>query len=159
MEQRTVERFRKRVVWVHWLHTVVFFIMLITGAIIFFDLTGLSGGQQIRLIHRITALFFVAVPVLYSLFDPRTALSFLKEVFYWNRDDIAWTKAAVGYYFGGRKPMPPQGHGVHQYYFMLFALDEQLRLPEGLTLWQLLEKIEPHLLGTNRLVGTYERSL
>ncbi len=56
-------------------------------------------------------------------------------------------------------PMPPQGHGVHQYYFLLFALDEQLSLPAGLTLWQLLEKIEPHLLGTNRLVGTYERPL
>ena len=56
-------------------------------------------------------------------------------------------------------PMPPQGHGVHHYYFMLFALDEQLMLPEGLTFWQLLEKIEPHLLATNRLVGTYERPL
>ncbi len=55
-------------------------------------------------------------------------------------------------------PMPPQGHGIHQYYFMLFALDDDLHLPSGLTLWQLLEKIEPHLLATNRLVGTYTRT-
>lgn len=56
-------------------------------------------------------------------------------------------------------PMPPQGHGAHRYFFMLYALDEQLMLPAGLTLWQLLKRIEPHLLATNRLVGTYERAL
>lgn len=54
-------------------------------------------------------------------------------------------------------PMPPQGHGPHFYYFMVFALDETLDLPAGLTLWQLLEKIEPHVLGMNRLIGRYER--
>jgi hypothetical protein len=31
-------------------------------------------------------------------------------------------------------------------------------LPAGLTLWELLEKIEPHVIGMNRLVGTYSRS-
>jgi Raf kinase inhibitor-like YbhB/YbcL family protein len=55
-------------------------------------------------------------------------------------------------------PMPPQKHGPHTYYFMAFALDEELMLPAGLTLWELLERIEPHVLGMNRLVGTYERS-
>ena len=45
--------------------------------------------------------------------------------------------------YGG--PMPPEGH-------------EQTALPEGLTLAELLDAVEPHLLGMNRLVGTYERS-
>jgi Raf kinase inhibitor-like YbhB/YbcL family protein len=58
--------------------------------------------------------------------------------------------------YGG--PMPPNGHGVHHYYFWLFALDEELDLEPGLTLSQLLERIEPHTLGMNRLVGTYERA-
>lgn len=57
--------------------------------------------------------------------------------------------------YGG--PMPPNGHGVHRYYFWVLALDRELALEPGLTLWQLLERIEPHLLGMNRLVGTYER--
>ena len=35
--------------------------------------------------------------------------------------------------------------------------DADLDLPPGLALWDLLEKIEPHVLGMNRLVGTYER--
>lgn len=58
--------------------------------------------------------------------------------------------------YGG--PMPPNGHGVHQYYFWVLALNQQTDLPEGLTLWKLLEKIEPHVIGMNRLVGTYERT-
>lgn len=59
---------------------------------------------------------------------------------------------------GYNGPMPPNGHGAHHYYFWLFALDDDLDLEPGLTLWQLLEKIEPHVLGMNRLVGTYERA-
>lgn len=54
-------------------------------------------------------------------------------------------------------PMPPEGHGIHHYYFWILALDKELNLKPGLTLWQLLEKIEPHVIGMNRLVGIYER--
>lgn len=54
-------------------------------------------------------------------------------------------------------PMPPEGHGIHHYYFWILALDKDLDLPAGLTQNQLLEKVEPHLLGMNRLIGTYER--
>jgi Raf kinase inhibitor-like YbhB/YbcL family protein len=57
--------------------------------------------------------------------------------------------------YGG--PMPPEGHGTHHYFFWLLALDRELDLAAGLTMWQLLEKIEPHVIGMNRLVGTYSR--
>lgn len=57
--------------------------------------------------------------------------------------------------YGG--PMPPEGHGVHNYYFWVLALDEDLGLEAGLGLWELLERIEPHVLAMNRLVGTYQR--
>ncbi|MDX1650319.1 MAG: YbhB/YbcL family Raf kinase inhibitor-like protein [Myxococcota bacterium] len=58
--------------------------------------------------------------------------------------------------YGG--PMPPEGHGVHHYFFWLLALDAAPDLPKGLTMWELLEKVEPNLIGMNRLVGTYQRS-
>lgn len=57
--------------------------------------------------------------------------------------------------YGG--PMPPEGHGVHYYYFWILALDQALDLPAGLDLHELLEKAEPHLLGMNRFIGTYKR--
>lgn len=57
--------------------------------------------------------------------------------------------------YGG--PMPPEGHGRHHYFFWLLALGETPELAPGLTLWELLEKVEPQVLAMNRLVGTYER--
>lgn len=57
--------------------------------------------------------------------------------------------------YGG--PMPPEGHGVHHYYFWVLALDEALDLPPGLDLWKLLETVEPHTIAMNRLVGRYSR--
>lgn len=57
--------------------------------------------------------------------------------------------------YGG--PMPPNGHGQHQYYFWVLALDIEPDLAEGLDMWQLLAKVEPHTLAMNRLVGTYQR--
>jgi len=59
---------------------------------------------------------------------------------------------------GYKGPMPPEDHGVHHYYFWVLALDGPLDLPAGLTLEQMLARVEPHLLGMNRLIGTYQRS-
>ena len=58
---------------------------------------------------------------------------------------------------GYNGPMPPEGHGVHHYFFWLLALDQDLGLEPGLNMWDLLTRIEPHVLGMNRLVGTYRR--
>lgn len=58
--------------------------------------------------------------------------------------------------YGG--PMPPNGHGPHRYYFMVLALNDAPDLPAGLAITDLLGKIEPHVIGMNRLVGTYERA-
>lgn len=58
---------------------------------------------------------------------------------------------------GYNGPMPPEGHGVHHYFFWLLAIAEHPELPAGLTLQQLLEAVEPDVLGMNRLVGVYAR--
>lgn len=57
--------------------------------------------------------------------------------------------------YGG--PAPPPAHGTHHYFFWVLALDADPALPAGLTMWELLGKIEPHVIGMNRLVGTYSR--
>jgi hypothetical protein len=57
--------------------------------------------------------------------------------------------------YGG--PMPPPGHGTHHYFFWLLALDAEPDLAPGFSMWELLEKIEPNVIGMNRLVGTYRR--
>jgi hypothetical protein len=57
-------------------------------------------------------------------------------------------------YFG---PMPPEGHGVHHYYFWLYALDKALGLKAGLDRDALLDAIESHVIEQARLVGVYQR--
>ena len=58
---------------------------------------------------------------------------------------------------GYRGPAPPRGHGVHRYFFKLYALDKALELPEGLDMAGLLKVIEPHTIAVAELMGTYER--
>jgi len=57
--------------------------------------------------------------------------------------------------YGG--PMPPEGHGTHHYFFWILALDQALNLEGGLSMAEFLEKAEPHIIGMNRLMGTYTR--
>ncbi|MFA5496396.1 MAG: YbhB/YbcL family Raf kinase inhibitor-like protein [Porticoccaceae bacterium] len=87
--------------------------------------------------------------VLYNIPGNVTSLPQGEEGFTQGRNDFG----AAGY----KGPMPPEGHGRHRYYFWVLALDAELDLPAGLTLWELLAKVEPHTLGMNRLVGTYQR--
>ena len=53
-------------------------------------------------------------------------------------------------------PAPPSGHGVHHYYFWLYALNQSLDLAPGLSREQLLEAIADSVTAQARLVGTYQ---
>jgi Raf kinase inhibitor-like YbhB/YbcL family protein len=57
---------------------------------------------------------------------------------------------------GYNGPAPPPGHGVHHYYFWVYALDSDLELPSGLDRGALFEQIEDHVLEQARIIGTYE---
>ncbi len=58
---------------------------------------------------------------------------------------------------GYQGPAPPRGHGVHRYFFQLYALDRGLELPEGLDKAGLLKAIRGHILAQAELKGTYQR--
>ena len=99
---------------VHWLHTAAFAVLMITGAMLDIPWFGNSiaqgaGGYAIRLIHRIGAVAFMLVPVIYIVETPQEWLASMKRVFTWNKDDLGWLKAAPLYYFlGDEEAMPPQ---------------------------------------------------
>jgi len=137
MEQRTIVRFRKRTILLHWLHAASSVTLLVTGALMFFDLTGMSGAQLIRTVHRVAAVFFVGVPFAYVIHDPKTALSFLKTTFRWDSGDAAWLKSSVGYYFGRKTSMPPQGYvnGDQKLWQLTVTTSGLVSLVTGLLLW------------------------
>ena len=65
-----------------------------------------------------------------------------------------FSRNSLGY--GG--PAPPRGHGVHQYNFTLYAIDEPLDLGPGMTKDAVLEAMAGHVLEQAHYVGTYERT-
>ena len=66
----------------------------------------------------------------------------------------SWPGAdAIGY----RGPMPPPGHGVHHYYFKLYALESEMAAEPGLTKKAVMDKIGDHILAEGVLMGTYQR--
>lgn len=90
-------------------------------------LTGLAGG----------------VPRKTQLVDPPGALQGVNT----------WPTDNVGY----RGPMPPPGHGVHRYFFKLYALDKKVGLPAKATKEQVLAAMKGHVLAEAQMIGTYER--
>ncbi len=111
-EPRVVERFKKRTICLHWIHTAAFLTLIVTGAILFLPGIGdAAAGGTTRLIHRIAVVFFVAIPVIYTVFNPRAAWHFIKETLTWGKETISYMEAAPLYYFGGdEEKMPPQEH-------------------------------------------------
>ncbi|HEY3950941.1 YbhB/YbcL family Raf kinase inhibitor-like protein [Phenylobacterium sp.] len=56
-------------------------------------------------------------------------------------------------YFG---PLPPAGHGLHHYYFQVFALDEAIDMGPETPLHDLLNALKARTLASGELVATYE---
>jgi len=148
-EPRVVERFKKRTICLHWIHTAAFLILLVTGAILFFPGIGEpAAGGMTRLIHRIAVVFFVAIPVIYSVFNPRAAIHFIKETLTWGKDDIGWMEAAPLYYFANaEEKMPPQEHvntGQKMWQFVVLTTGI-LFFVSGLIMWFFKGTVSPGL--------------
>jgi len=56
--------------------------------------------------------------------------------------------------YGG--PCPPSG--THRYFFKLYALDREVKLPAGATKADLERAMEGHVLAEGTLMGKYSRS-
>ena len=146
-EPRVVERFKTRTICFHWIHTAAFLVLIVTGAILFFPgIGGAAAGGLTRLIHRIAVVFFVAIPVIYSVFNPRIALHFVKETLTWGKGDFDWALAAPLYYFGGaEEKMPPQGHvntGQKMWQFIVLGTGV-LFFITGLIMWFFKDTVAP----------------
>jgi formate dehydrogenase subunit gamma len=146
-EARVVERFRKRTVWFHWIHTMAFLVLLVTGAILFLPGLGApAAGGLTRSIHRIAAVIFIAAPIAYFIINPRMSLRFIKETLTWGKEDIKWLQLAPDYYFGGDdSKMIPQGHvntGQKMWEFIVLATGI-LFVVSGIFMWFLKDTLSP----------------
>lgn len=53
-------------------------------------------------------------------------------------------------------PRPPAGHGVHRYYFQVFALDDLIPMGPETPLKELLNALKGHTLAKGEMMATYE---
>jgi Raf kinase inhibitor-like YbhB/YbcL family protein len=58
--------------------------------------------------------------------------------------------------YGWFGPRPPAGHGVHRYYFQVFALNDLIEMGPDTPLNELLNALKARTLAKGELVGTYE---
>ena len=110
--QHEVERYRKPTRILHWVHLVAFVVLFLTGLVLFLPpLAILAQDSWTRVIHRIAAVVFVVMPLIYIPFNWKATLRGVKEAFTWGAPDVDWLKAAPRYYFlSDEKAMPPQPH-------------------------------------------------
>jgi len=97
----------------HWSHAATYLPLAFTGFLIFAPfLKGLAQGdwgEALRVAHRVFAIIFGAIPVLYVILQPRRFLMNVRENFSFGREDLGWVKAAIPYYLLGKHvDMPPQ---------------------------------------------------
>ncbi|MDY6834468.1 MAG: cytochrome b/b6 domain-containing protein [Chloroflexota bacterium] len=145
MDHRDVERFSGSTRSLHWIVMLSALILAVTGMVLYVPQWGfIAQDGYTRVIHRVAAVFFVGVPLIYFITHPLKTLRFVLEAFTWWRDDWKWLKAAPDYYFGGdESKMPPQGHmNSGQKLFWTIALLSSLGfIGTGFIMWFLSEQV------------------
>jgi formate dehydrogenase subunit gamma len=134
-----IEKHRRPVRILHWVHAGAFIILFLTGLVLFMPaLAFLAEDRWTHLIHRIAAVIFVVIPVLYLIINPAAAGRGLKQAFTWGAADLGWLKAAPRYYlFGDEKAMPPQdsmNSGQKMWWFITVVFGF-LFVITGLVMW------------------------
>lgn len=126
-----------------------------------------SAGEEIAPVLRFDAVPSAALSLALVCHDPDAPLThgFDHWVIYdipaeqRELDSDAMAKVTEGVNSFGtpgyRGPAPPPGHGLHHYFFHLYAVDTRLEAPKGLTRRDLLDRIDAHIIEQARLVGTY----
>lgn len=140
MAEEEIRQFNSQQIAVHWIHTAAFLVLLVTGLFVFVpSLSFLMGGSHIsRYLHRIFAVAYMSVPVLFAITDPKGFASSIGRVLTWNRNDWLWFKAAPGYYFLNREEkMPPQEkmNTGQKAWYLLILVASLLIIISGLVMW------------------------
>ncbi len=149
MEQE-IERYRKPTRILHWIHVSAFIVLFFTGLVLFIPPLGtLAQDSWTRVLHRMAAVIFVVIPLIYMVTNWKATWRGVKEAFTWGAEDIGWLKAAPRYYFlSDEKAMPPQEHmnsGQKMWWFMVIVFGLVFVIT-GLIMWAFKTTAPPVLL-------------
>ena len=134
-----VEKYRKPIRVLHWIHTCAFITLFLTGLVLFVPGLGAIAQDSVtRIIHRVGAVIFIIIPLWSLLTNWTASWKSVGEAFTWGGADLDWLKAAPRYYFlGDKRGMPPQDHmnsGQKMWWFMTIVFGVVFILT-GLVMW------------------------
>lgn len=135
---RKVLRYKTASRIMHALLATSFLLLLFTGLVIFLPfLSEYAAGGLSRLLHRVGAVIFIAVPVLYLIMDRSGTRELLRDSFHFDKDDVNWMVHSYRYFMGHTADMPPQGRlnagqKIHHAGVVIFS---GLVVFSGLALW------------------------
>lgn len=114
MTERAILRFTAGERVFHWVYFVSFLVLAATGAFLYLPARPFSmgeAGETSRLIHRLSALVFLAIPLLTLIFSPRGFLRDLREGLTWRGEDARSLRVLLTRYYWTGDPagLPPQG--------------------------------------------------
>lgn len=133
-----IRRYRTAQRYIHLLLASSFTLLFISGlALIWSPLSFLAEGGLSRIVHRVAAVGFMAVPFAYVILDRKGAFQLIKESFTFDKDDTNWLGHMYRYLFGHAKEMPPQGRlnaGQKLHHAAVMLLSAGI-VVSGLILW------------------------
>ena len=150
-----VLRYRRNQRIVHAVLATSFLLLLITGMMLLWEpASRFAGGGTSRLVHRIAAVAYMAVPIGYLLADRKGAIELVRDSFRYDRDDLEWFKHMYRYAMGHTREMPPQGRlnagqKLHHAFVMVVSVGV---VGTGLTLWFLKSSLGPDWLAFTTLM-------
>lgn len=135
---REILRYRKRPRIIHAMLASSFLVLLLTGLVILWPaLSGLAAGGTTRWLHRVAAVVFMAVPIVYVIVDREGAKELMFDSFKYDRDDYRWLKRVWSYAFGHTANMPRQGRlnaGQKLHHAAVMVLSAAI-VVSGLAMW------------------------
>ena len=115
-----------------------FLLLLVTGVILLWPaVANWAAGGSSRWLHRVGAILFMAVPILYLIVDRAAAKEMLWDSFHYDRDDIEWMKHSYRYFMGHTKEMPPQGrlNAGQKFHHAAIVVFSGVIVASGIVLW------------------------
>lgn len=136
--EHEVLRYRKRPRIVHAVLASSFVLLLLTGLVLLWSpLSFLAAGGNSRWLHRVGAVGFIAVPMIYWIVDREGAKELMVDSFKYDRDDWEWLKRVWSYLFGHAANMPRQGRlnaGQKLHHAAVMLLSATI-VASGIVLW------------------------
>lgn len=138
LSQRKILRYRRGPRINHAVLASSFILLLVTGLVLLWAPLGqFAAGGGSRLLHRAGAILFMAVPILYLVVDRPAAKELLWDSFHYDKDDVAWLKHFIRYFFGHTVDMPPQGrlNAGQKLHHAAVVISSAIVVASGLVLW------------------------